>query len=286
MRSNLGSSDVCNEVMMMRSAVGGAFVLVEGVTDDRVYGKFIAEGVRIVQCHSKDNVRRAVKELTGHRGLKEVIGIVDADLDLLDHICETPPLFRTDCRDMEMLCIRSNALDDVLDEYADRDKLKAFTSKYGPVRDVLVNSSSPIGLLMHISMRQSLDLNFGDLDAGKFIDRKSLRIDKKDLIKEVLSNSGSAKASRSMLMELLQKEEAELEDPWHAARGHDTVSILLLALTTNFGSFNARNLNEGALGGALRLAFSDSDFFDTRLYRDTVRWAEKNGLKLWDINPL
>ncbi len=286
MRESLGCSDVCNEVMMMRSAVGGTFVLVEGVTDDRVYGKFLAEGARTVQCHSKDNVRRAVKELTGRRGLTEVIGIVDADLDILDHKCETPPLFRTDCRDMEMLCIRSNALDDVLDEYADRDKLKAFVAKYGPVRDVLVESSSPIGLLMHISMRLSLELNFSDLDVEKFIDRRSLALSKRDLIDAVLSNSGLQKESRSRLMELLREEEGELADPWHAARGHDTVAILLLALTKTFGSFNARNLNEGSLGGSLRLAFSDADFLDTRLYRDTARWAEKNRIKLWDLKQI
>ena len=265
MRDKLGYSDLCNEIMMLRSAKGGTFVLVEGVTDDRVYGKFLADGASIIQCHSKDNVRRTVRELAGRRGVREVIGIVDADLDILDHKCETPPLFRTDCRDMEMLCIRSNALDDVLDEYSDREKLKDFVSKNGPVRDALVAASMPIGLLMHISKNQSLELNFSGLDVEKFVDRRTLAIRENEMIDEVFANSAPPKIAKNKVLSSLNYEKKEFTDPWHAARGHDTIAILLLALKKTFGSFNARNLNEGALGGALRLAFSDSDFLDTRL---------------------
>ena len=61
---------------------------------------------------------------------------------------------------------------------------------------------------------------------------------------------------RKALLSRLDDAAQDLEDQWDAARGHDTVSILLIALKKNFGSFNSRGLNEGELGGALRLAFS------------------------------
>ena len=79
------------------------------------------------------------------------------------------------------------------------------------------------------------------------------------------------------------REAQDLEDPWDAARGHDTVDILLIAFKKNFGSFNSRGLNEGELGGALRLAFSDQCFVETELYRSTSEWAAENGVTLWDI---
>ncbi len=283
MREHLGYSDLCNEVMMTRSVHRGAFVLVEGVTDDRVYGKFLSDEARILQCHSKDTVKRCIKELVHRRGVREAIGIVDADLDLLDRKCPESPVFYTDNRDMEMMCIGSNALKDVLDEYGDREKLRTFREKHGPVRDALIAASYPVGLLMHVSKRNGLDLNFGDLDVSRFIDPKTLAIDLSAMVDTVVMNSRPSGISRKRVLRLLESEIEDLDNPWYAARGHDTVDILLLALRKGFGSFNARSLTSGALGGSLRLAFSDSDFEDTRLYRDTRKWAEKAGLKLWNI---
>ncbi len=283
MREHLGFNDICNEVMMTRTVYSGAFVLVEGVTDDRVYGKFLSDEARIIQCHSKDTVKRCIKELVQRRGVKEAVGIVDADLDLLDHKCPESPLFYTDCRDMEMMCIRSNAFEDVLDEYGDREKVREFRDKYGSIRDSLVEASYPIGLLMHVSKKNGIGLNFGDLNVSRFVNPKTLTIDIPAMIEVVIMNSAPSGISRKRVLRMLEDEIRRLDDPWYAARGHDTVAILLLALQKGFGSFNSRSLNEGALGGSLRLAFSDSDFVETRLYRDTSKWAEKAGLELWKI---
>ena len=69
-------------------------------------------------------------------------------------------MFHTDCRDMEMMVIRSNALDDVLDEYCERESLMKFTESVGPVREALLSASYPIGLLMFITQTEGLNLSF------------------------------------------------------------------------------------------------------------------------------
>ena len=283
MREHLGFSDICNEVMMSRSIYGGAFVLVEGVTDDRVYRKFLSEDSIIIECHSKDAVKRCIKELAQHRGLKEVIGIVDADLDLLDRRFPDPPLFFTDCRDMEMMCIQSNAFEDVLDEYGDREKIQKFEDRYGSVKDSLVEASYPVGLLMRVSRDNGMGLNFGNLDVSRFVNPKTLTIDMAAMIDVVIMNSAPSGISKKRVLRMLEDEIKDLEDSWDAARGHDTVSILLLALQKGLGSFNSRSLNENALAGSLRLAFSDSDFAKTRLYKDSSEWANKMDLNLWRL---
>ena len=283
MREYLGFNDICNQIMMSRSSCEGAFVLVEGVTDDRVYGKFISDDSRIVECHSKDAVKRCVKELVAHRRMDEVIGIVDADLDLLDRRRPEPPVFFTDCRDMEMMCIQSNAFEDVLDEYGDREKIRRFEDRYGSVRDSLIEASYPVGLLMHVSKRNGMGLNFGNLGVSRFVDPRSLTLDIPAMIDVVIMNSAPSGISRKRVLRMLEDEIKDLEDPWDAARGHDTVAILLLTLQKGLGSFNAKSLTEGALGGSLRLAFSDSDFASTDLYKETSEWARKRGLRLWKI---
>ncbi len=283
MREHLSFNDICNEISMSRTVYSGAFVLVEGVTDDRVYGKFLADQAHIIQCHSKDAVKRCLTELVQHRGVKEVIGIVDADLDLLDNKRPSPPLFYTDCRDMEMMCIESNAFDDIVDEYGDREKVRGFENKYGSVKDSLIEASYPVGLLMHVSKKGGMGLNFGDLDVSRFVNPRTITIDMAAMIDVVVMNSKPSGISKKKLLRQLEDEISKLDDPWIAARGHDTVAILLLVLQKGLGSFNAKSLNEGALGGSLRLAFSDSDFARTQLYADTKEWAEKAGLDLWNI---
>ena len=283
MRELLTSDDICNEISMERTLFDGAFMLVEGVTDSRLYGKFIdKDSVKIAIAHSRDNAERVVKEMA-NRGDAKVMGIIDPDLDRLKGKKPKSPLFHTDCRDMEMMIVRSNALNDVMDEYGDRETVARFEQRFGPVREALVTASYPIGLLMYVSQQRNLGLSFKDLEFAHFINPKSLGLDARQMVSEVVDNSRTPRVSKKNLLKVLSMEAESLSDPWMAARGHDTISILLIGLRNGFGGTNVRGLDEGELGGALRLAFSDEDFAATDLYRDTCAWAEFRGVALWDL---
>ena len=284
MREYITSDDICNQISMERTVFDGTFLLVEGVTDERLFEKFVdKEHVQIIEAHSKDNVRHAVKDMKSSRKDEKVIGIIDADLDRLLGRKVKPPLFHTDCRDMEMMVIRSNALDDVLDEYCERESLMKFTESVGPVREALLSASYPIGLLMFISQTEGLNLSFKDLEFERFINSRTLSLNVDSMVDAVIFNSKNCRMGKKALVSRLGREEENLDDEWDAARGHDTVDILLLALKRNFGSFNSRNLTEGELGGALRLAFSDACFRSTELFANTDEWARTNGVELWDL---
>ena len=284
MREYITSDDICNQISMERTVFDGTFLLVEGVTDERLFEKFVdKEHVQIIEAHSKDNVRHAVKDMKSSRKDERVIGIIDADLDRLLGRRVKPPLFHTDCRDMEMMVIRSNALDDVLDEYCERELLMKFTESVGPVREALLSASYPIGLLMFISQTEGLNLSFKDLEFERFVNSRTLSLNVESMVDAVIFNSKNCLMGKKVLISRLHREAENLDDEWDAARGHDTVDILLLALKRNFGSFNSRNLNEGELGGALRLAFSDACFRSTELFADTDEWARTNGVELWDL---
>ncbi|MFT0898286.1 DUF4435 domain-containing protein [Candidatus Methanoprimaticola sp. MG2] len=285
MREHLTAEDICNELSMERTVYDGTFLIVEGITDCRLFGKFAdADGTRIRIAHSKDNVRGIVREMTSRRGDGRTIGIVDPDLERIRGRDAKPPLFHTDCRDMEMMAIRSNALDDVLDEYCDIEKRERFEETVGPIRDAIVSSSYPIGLFMYISRERGLNLSFKNLDFHRFINPRTLGLDANEMVSEVLDNSRSVRVGRRELVSTLSQEAERLDDLWKAARGHDTIEILLIGLRKTFGSFNAADLDEGSLGGALRLAFSDEDFRKTDLYRDTQAFAEMRNLSLWDLS--
>lgn len=284
MREYLTTEDICNELSMERTVFDGTFLVVEGITDSRLFGKFVDRGaVNIVIAHSKDNVRGVVREMSGRRRDDRTLGIVDPDLELLRGREAKRPLFHTDCRDMEMMAIRSNALDDIVSEYGDPEKVSRFEERYGPIREALVSASYPIGLLMFISQERGLNLSFKNLNFNRFISPASMSLDAREMVAEVIDNSRSARIGRKELLKVLSAEAEALDDMWEAARGHDTISILLIGLRRSFGGFNASNLDEGSLGGALRLAFSDQCFRSTKLYADTSAWADERGLVLWEL---
>ncbi|MGE0015127.1 MAG: DUF4435 domain-containing protein [Candidatus Methanomethylophilaceae archaeon] len=285
MRETLTPVDIANEISMLLSSVEGTVLVVEGITDSRLYGKFSdKEHVKIVIGHSKDNVRKSVEECWSRRGLVPVVGIVDSDLDRITGKKHPPPVFQTDRRDLEMMIIGSPALDDILCEYADAGELGEFERRYGPVFDAIISACYPVGLLMYISDKLKLNLSFRNLDFERFVDRRTLQTDVKRLVNEVLSSSMNVCVSRNELLRRLNEEISEEYDPIDFARGHDAVEVLLIGLKSIFGSFNSKNLSEGELSGSLRLAFSDVYFHGTDLYSETESWARKQCFRLWSLN--
>ncbi|MDR1954379.1 MAG: DUF4435 domain-containing protein [Candidatus Methanoplasma sp.] len=282
MIDELTSADIANSISMLRSFHKGPILVVEGVTDNRLFGKFVdKDNVKIVSAFSKENVKRSVAEVWGTRGDKRVIGILDADLDRLYGRTYSPPLFITDKRDLESMMMSTGALKDVLTEYADPELLEKFEKRYGRTEDALTRSAYPIGLLMFISMRDKLGLSFKNLDYSFFIDARTLAIDVRMMIEEVFSRSVNIGIGKKELADMIAEEEEVLDDPWVAVRGHDAVSVLAIGLSETFGDYNGRSLKSGQVSGALRLAFNYGYFEGTDLYRDTVKWAQRNNFILW-----
>ena len=136
MLDQLTSSDIANEVSMMRSVFKGTVLIVEGVSDSRLYGKFTdRENVRIIIAHSKNNVMQAVSMLRDRRKDNAVLGIIDRDMDALLGKKRSPPLFQTDKRDLESTILASPALEAVIAEY-DREvrRHREGPSLRGPLR--------------------------------------------------------------------------------------------------------------------------------------------------------
>ena len=282
MREYLGPADIANNVSMLRGAFDGTVLVVEGITDYRLYGKLSdRENVELIVAHSKDNASAVVKELFHNRKDDKVLGIVDSDLDKALSVRRDPPLFQTDTRDLEGMMIRSQALDEVIWEYGDRAKTENFVKNYGEIRDVLISSAYPLGTLMLISENNGRDLCFRDLDFGRFIDRRTLQCDIRNMVDEVIYNSRSPNLGAKELRKRLEEEMEHHRDPWTICRGHDLVEILLIGLRYVFGGYNCCNMRCGELNGALRLAFDMEHFAETGLYRATSEWAGKRDLPLW-----
>ncbi len=282
MMNSLTASDISNEISMMRSAFSGTFLVVEGITDSRLYSKFVdKDKVRILIAHSKNNVVQSVNECRDRRRDNGVIGFIDRDMDPLLGKRRRPPIFTTDKRDMETTVIASPALDDIIAEYGEREKVENFENRFGGIADVLADSASPVGMLMYISYRRGMNLSFKDIEFRNFIDERTLRIDIGRMVAEIYSISMPQSYPRNAIAELVRGSLEDIPDKWTIARGHDAVAVLCIGLRYVFGAYNARNITEGELGGSLRLAYSRTYFERTKLYQDSLEWSKNNHLALW-----
>ena len=281
MRDCIDHHDVANAVMMLRSGFKGTFVIVEGNTDDRLYGKFMdPEDTDIVVAQSKSNVDATLKELS-RRGEDRCLGIVDSDLDIVKGIRRKAPLFETDTRDAESLMFFSNALDSLLSEYGDRESVSRFVERHGDLRKVVCDACMYIGMLMLISQREGLNLSFKNLDFGYFIDRRTLRCDVRRLVTELLGGRLGENISPERILRLLTDEKEY--DHRAICRGHDITEVLAIGLREIFGSYNAKSISSAQVAGGLRLAFGPDDLKATGLYTMTTEWASSRGIPLWKV---
>ena len=280
MRDHINANDIANSVMMLRSAFKGTIVIVEGSTDSRLYGKFLDDGTETVIAHCRQNVSNSVKELSNRRGDKHVVGIIDSDLDHMERIKRNPPLFQTDARDSEGMLFMSKAFDDVMFEYADKDRLNDFKRRHGDPKDAIYSACYPLGVLMRISYRDGLNLSFKDPPFEHFIDRRSLKCDIRRMCEQVLDRSMGAWIQPSKLTNMVFDEPKM--DPTIVCRGHDIADVFAFALRETFGGYNARNVNGNQIAGAMRIAYDREDFDRTELFRSSDRWASDKGMVLWD----
>jgi len=280
-REYLSADDIANNAMML-GETGRTIVVVEGITDRRLYGKFLDPSVDVVIAHSKSNVMGAVKLAVKRRGCAHVIGIVDADLDRLKSAWVAPQLFLTDTRDSETLMLRSDAYDDVMAEFGDRDRIGQFEKRHGSIRDAVTDAAYPLGIMMFVSDKYGWKLSFKELDFSRFIDRNSLSIDVCSFIRELASAKVGA-PDREIMQQMLNDEMVCEKDVWQVCRGHDAMNILALGLRNIFGSFNSKHITDSALSGAFRLAFDREEFSETDLYKESKEWSDRTGHVLWKV---
>lgn len=281
MRTYLTSQRLVTKLQMLRSGKKKkAFVVVEGVTDYRVYGKlFDLENCEIVIGESKENVVEAIK-ICETQKLEGIIGIVDADFWRLTGVSFEWPktLFMTDDHDLECMMLRSKAYEHVLLEYGDVNKIARFEGKkHQTIKEGMLRNVSLIGYLRKISLEQHLDLRFNQLDFLEFTDLSTLDIKEEVLIKYILFHSRKQSDYKEVqVKKWLEVAMQEAEDGWQICCGHDLMEFITLGFIHLYGNYNAKKLFAGQLEGSFRLAYHEKMFQGTELYQRLLEWEKAN----------
>ena len=277
MREHINGDSIANTIRMTRSLHPGAFMIVEGETDCRVYERFTdPDNCRVIFAVGKGNARKALKRLE-QDGFEGAIAVVDSDFWKLDGVYpDSANLFSTDTHDLETMMLSSAALDDLLNEFGAPPRI---AREGGDVRPMILESGRPLGYLRWLSSSTDYDvsLRLKGLPIESVIDERTLRVNLDDLVMALERRSGRKVPNKK---ELLRKVTRLLltgqHDPWQVCCGHDLVNILTIGLKNVFGNRKARALSVSIVDSVLRLSYRFVHFAETQLFRSILEWEKNN----------
>lgn len=280
MKEYLNATRLVTKLKMLRSGKKTkSFMLVEGITDLRLYSKFIEHTTcEVLIADSKQNVISCITACNKEQ-LQGIVGIVDADFWWLEEEQPVPPnLFITDEHDLECMLVHSPAYENILIEYGDPNKEARFEGRTQMcAKTLLLESAAQIGYLRWYSLKNNLGLRFSQLDFSLFVNQSNLEVNLVQFITEVLIHSKKKNILKphhiAKEIQLLRSERYSL---WNVCCGHDIIEILTMGLVHIFGDYNAKTLFPGQLEGSFRLAYTYSYFKESKLYAALRLWEEEN----------
>lgn len=131
MREYITPERIANQIRLRRSNFSGAFIIVEGRSDNLVYERLVSQH----KCEfsialNKDNAINAL-DILDKDNFTGVLAIVDADFSILEGSIHTSSnLLITDDHDLEMMLIKSPALEKLLCEVGSDEKILKFAQMF------------------------------------------------------------------------------------------------------------------------------------------------------------
>jgi cellulose synthase/poly-beta-1,6-N-acetylglucosamine synthase-like glycosyltransferase len=201
-----------------------------------------------------------------------VLAVVDADFDRLENnLPESPNILLTDDHDLEVMILKTPALEKVIKERGSEEK-----TKDNNIREILLKIGQEIGYLRWVSQKYNLSLRFENLDLGRFIKKDTLSIDCSELIKAIKNHSQKPLLVDNDILEKMRELRNNEHDPWQVCCGHDIMEILSLALCRAWGTCKPTDVKAENLERDLRLAYERSYFYQTQLYCLIQNWQNAN----------
>ena len=274
----VSENDIANTVRMMRTKFNGSIILVEGYLDMGVYKKFFnGNECKLVFSCGKENALKALFILKND-SFKGILAIVDSDFYRIDgNIPEYSNLFLTDYHDLESMIISSNALEDILHEFGNHNKIKF------DIRGKLYECGSCLGFFRWISSKskENLCLKFKGINFLNFINKNTLILDIKKLINEVIKNSNQNISKKNIELKILKLKNSN-HDLKEICSGHDLVEILYIGLKYIFGNRKTISLDLDVFDSTIRLSYNYSYFSKSNLFAELKKWEQNNiGYKIF-----
>lgn len=260
------------EAKMYRTSCSTCSILmVEGRDDVKFWGGHCHRDCRPIYCGGKDKVISVMGRLDEDH-FSGVLAVIDSNYDHLAGVVSTDVnIVRTDAHDLECLLCRSTALDAVLREHGNRDKIERFEREHTSVRTALLDRAATLGRLRWAGRKFEPNLSLDSVRPPAFIEERTWKLSEKRMIEMATdSNPHAEEAALSHAIVALPA-----VDPWYVASGHDVLEILRIGLRRVLGELKA-SVGVDQLASVLRQGMAVSELQSTRVWRDIREWEASN----------
>jgi hypothetical protein len=259
--------EIIAELRMMQTSFKGFFWLVEGPSDIRFFTTRKNRNVELIAAGGKTNIINTIRKLQEDPINTKILGIVDSDIDWLIPQPERPSnIISTDPRDIEGMLLRSTALDKILSEYAEPEKIHKFEQKAGKtVREYIHDTSEFFGKIRAVNELKG-KVSLRKLKPQIFIMKNSWSYDFDAALKFTIDRGVCT--STDELLSLISN--LPTMDQWYYVRGHDAVNILTGGLLKEIG--RGTPIYDSMIESMLRVGIEEHEYHESNLYRAIENW--------------
>jgi hypothetical protein len=291
MIENMTPDRIANSIMQDTNYTGH-YLLVEGIKDSKLYSKFFdSSTTRIKETFGCEKLKE-VYEILDSRGFLRKLGILDKDFhQLTNTLISKNDIFYTDDHDIEIMIVKTDALENVIKMYADKEKIEKFEKKKkNTIRNEIFSLCDNIGYLKLANQKHNLGLVFkpktpdgNTIKYNDFISDKLVFEGKIKLIQSVINFSNNKSSKIKNRTEIEAKYDLESKTQYNSdllSNGHDFSNILFLCLKKTLRSTSKMIRDGNCVENSLILAYEYEEFKSTQLYTSILNWQNTNGLKL------
>jgi len=273
----------------------GYHLLVEGIKDVKLYGKFIQrDNIKIRPAFGHQKVKDVIAILD-ERGFDKRVGIIDSDFKKIMEIPEDlEGVFMTDDHDIEVMIIKTKALENVLNLYCSDENIEKYEREKGiSIRDSLFNVGKEIGYLKYANRLYDLGLVFkpkllegNTIRYNKFTCTKNLDfLGHLEMIKTIMNYSrdkGTDLSDEETIVEKYKEVSVNEFDLLQLVNGHDLSNLLYILMKKVLKSNNKMLSDYKAVEDSLILAYESAYFKETDIYTSIVNWGRNKEIVIFD----
>lgn len=279
MRSSLTGVDIFNTVMLQRSLDKRLVILVESPEDSGVIDPHLNNSdLQTFPGYGKESVLTAAQMFLS-RQIKEVIAVVDADLDryIGRQKLQPPNVVMTEFYDLDadVLFHCPQALDAIVANFTDKARRQFYLASRGvSAHEAIWDMAIAVGEIRYCSVVRQCGLNLRGFPLQEVLDGYEQGIAKASVLALALARTPTVAEITTSDVAI---EVAALPDKRHLASGHDLISALVALIRMRWGGAAREKL----LASALRSAVQCQCWRKTVFYRFLREWARQFNVNAW-----
>ncbi|MCU7616972.1 DUF4435 domain-containing protein [Chryseobacterium sp. PBS4-4] len=278
MESHILVDRIANAIMMDKT-FNGYHLIVEGNKDYKLYSKFFnLENLRITEAFGCEKVKM-VLQILSDRNFDKKLGIIDYDFNKILNIkINTNNLFVTDDHDIEVMIIKTSALENTINIFTQKKKIEDFEkNRKKTIRECIISVGIEIGNLKLANKIYDLGLIFkpqqpdgNQIKYKDFINNNDLTFLGHDKLVDTVINYSQSKTNKlkpkKEILDKLKEVSKKKFETEHLVNGHDLSNILYILLKKTFSSTNKMLHDFNSIEDSLILAYEFVEFKKTKLY--------------------